>query len=228
MEGSSFFVARPQPVVSTPGHEAPRGASSQGGLLAVKATQLEPRQRFFGSRCTVRPSRPSPGMDRIDVREGVVQPGHRRHPNAVAPVGLCPTVVGCLALLFYGAGRAAEVDALVSTPLATGASGPGIRTFAEQVRSFFGRGPRPIVRRLAAVGRKRQTGPLMKRPGARVRFRPSFADGLRGSRGDALNKCAAPGRVGNDRFSPDVRSGLVLRDEYPRDRSPACMQWQAP
>lgn len=77
---------------------------------------------------------------------------------------------------------AAEVEALVSTPLRPEASGPGIRMFAEQTRSSFERRPRPLMRRPPEGGRERDVVSSMRRPsGAMSRcqlVRPSHPERL--------------------------------------------------
>lgn len=77
-----------------PEHEAPRGASSQGGCEPYRQAAVSHgallRKSLHGAAFAVVAGR---GPHRHP--QGCRQPGHRRHQNAVAPVGLVSTVTWC-------------------------------------------------------------------------------------------------------------------------------------
>lgn len=122
---------------------------------------------------------------------------------------------------------AAEVEALVSTPLRPEASGPGIRMFAEQTRSSFERRPRPLMRRPPEGGRERNVGSSMRRPKGEMSrcqlVRPSRPRAVR----FAASNWGPPTRWSsdrsNDRSSPDVLK-FVLETNGLGDRPPRSLR----
>jgi len=138
-EGSSFLVWPPL----ADGHrdEAPQGRFTQGDCQPATA-----RSRSHGS--VFRKDAPLHGSTLVVATghrwplrrpfEGATKPGHR-DTHAVAAVGLVPTVAKCHARVPQDT-RAAEVDALVSTPLRPGRSGPGSGRLLSRCALPSGRG----------------------------------------------------------------------------------------
>lgn len=222
MEGSSFFVGTIATGRPTPGYEAPKGASSQGDCSlkgdAVGATAALLRKPLHGAAFVVvtgRGPHRRPQGRRAARSPQAPECGGARRAFARRSYGVLPSC----SMEQEGPPRSMR---WCQRRLRPGRLGPGSgRSLSKCAPSSEGGRDLLSVDPLRWVESARRR-PLMKRSGARVRFQPSFADGSRGSGGDALNKCAPPGRVGNDRLSPDAKPGLVLRDGQPRDRSAAC------
>lgn len=113
-------------------------------------------------------------VNRSGIREDAVEPGHRRHLNAVAAVGLVPPVARCVSLECSPEQESRRGRSVGVNAAATGASGPGIQASAAQMRPLFGEGPSPRKRRPPAGGREHLARSLMKRQGLTV-VRPPFA-----------------------------------------------------
>jgi len=182
--------------------EAPSGASIQGDCSRQRK-QSKPRQRAPRGRAAepVGVSRPqSVTVGRAGASSEVPRSQVTATPMRWRAVGLVSTAAKRNARMPQGT-RAAEVDALVSTPLRPELSGPGIRTSAERMRPSFGKGPRPRMRRPPAGG----SGALLPSPHGDIGLH-SGQNALAGGgdgfiAGAALNKCAWSGQsatTGND------------------------------
>lgn len=123
MEGSTFLsVDRTR----SPGteHEAPRGASRQGGCKpsrrAAESHGALLRKSLHGTAFAA-----APDVDRNGIRKGAGSQVTAGTEIAVAPVGLVPTVVWCLAFLSYGVGGPPRSMRWCQRRLRPGRLGPG-------------------------------------------------------------------------------------------------------